>query len=74
MCLAYPGKIKNVKGKTAEVDFGGILKEVNISLIDAKKGDYVIVHAGFAIEVMSEKEGLIGQKMFKLEKNDTGID
>ncbi|TSD02359.1 MAG: [NiFe] hydrogenase metallocenter assembly protein HypC [Parcubacteria group bacterium Athens0714_25] len=65
MCLAYPGKIKNVKGKTAEVDFGGILKEVNISLIDAKRGDYVIVHAGFAIEVMNKEEGIESQKLFK---------
>ncbi len=50
MCLAYPGKIKSIKGDSAQVDFDGIEKEVNISLIKAKKGDYVMVHAGFAIE------------------------
>ncbi len=57
MCLAIPGKIKKIKSKEiAEVDFDGLLKDVNISLVDAKVGDFVIVHAGFAIEKMKEKE------------------
>ena len=51
MCLAFPGKIKKISGQNAMVDFDGIEKEINISLIsDAKKGDHIIVHAGFAIE------------------------
>lgn len=51
MCLAFSGKIKKISGQNAVVDFDGIEKEINISLIaDAKKGDYVMVHAGFAIE------------------------
>ena len=51
MCLAFPGKIKKISGQNATVDFDGIEKEINISLLsDAKKGEYVIVHAGFAIE------------------------
>ncbi|HBI16658.1 MAG: Hydrogenase expression/formation protein [Candidatus Moranbacteria bacterium GW2011_GWF2_34_56] len=51
MCLAFPGKIKNISGQNATVDFDGIEKEINISLLsDIKKGEYVIVHAGFAIE------------------------
>ncbi len=52
MCLAIPGKIISKKGDWAKVDFNGLLKEVNVSLVEAKKGDYVIVHAGFAIEVL----------------------
>lgn len=57
MCLAYPGKIKSVKSEIAVVDFDGVEKEVNISLVsDAEKGDFVIVHAGFAIQVLDEKE------------------
>lgn len=50
MCLSFPGKIKKISGQLATVDFDGIEKEVNISLVQVKKGDYVLVHAGFAIE------------------------
>ena len=56
MCLAIPGKIIEKKGQVALVDFSGIKKEVNVSLVSAKKGEYVIVHAGFAIEIMNKKE------------------
>jgi hydrogenase expression/formation protein HypC len=56
MCLAFPGKIKKITGQNAVVDFDGIEKEINISLLsDAKKGDYIIVHAGFAIEKVSQE-------------------
>jgi hydrogenase expression/formation protein HypC len=51
MCLATPGKIIEVKkGKKALVDFQGLKKEIDISLVKASVGDWVIVHAGFAIE------------------------
>ena len=51
MCLAYPGKIIKINSnQQATADFDGIKKEINISLVDVKKGDFVIVHAGFAIE------------------------
>ena len=59
MCLAIPGKIIEViKDKDhGIVDYGdGTKREVNITLVDVKKGDYVLVHAGFAIEVLNEKE------------------
>ncbi|MEM4703893.1 MAG: HypC/HybG/HupF family hydrogenase formation chaperone [Candidatus Bathyarchaeia archaeon] len=59
MCLAIPAKIVSLKGDKAEVDFGeGVLREVNITLVDAKLGDYVLVHAGYAIQVLDEKEAL----------------
>jgi len=55
MCLAIPGKILKINDQLATVDFSGIQKEVNISLLsDAKKGEFVIVHAGFAIEKIEE--------------------
>jgi hydrogenase expression/formation protein HypC len=57
MCLAIPGKIISIRNQLATVDFNGVKKEVNISLIDVKIGEYVMVHAGFAIEKM-EKEQL----------------
>ncbi len=57
MCLAVPAKVLETSGDKAKVDFGdGITREVNIALVEAKIGDYVIVHAGFAIEVLDEEE------------------
>jgi len=58
VCLAIPGKIKSVNKKTniAVVDFDGIEREVNISLVKIKKGDYVIVHAGFAIQKLGKQD------------------
>lgn len=54
MCLAIPGKIIKINNQLATVDFKGVQKEVNISLVDAKIGEYVMVHAGFAIEKMDD--------------------
>ncbi len=56
MCLAIPAKVIEVLGDTAKVDFGaGTMREVNVSLVEAKIGEYVIVHAGYAIEVLDQK-------------------
>ena len=57
MCLAIPAKVIRIKADKAQVDFGeGVLREVNVSLVDAKVGDYVLVHAGYAIQTVDEKE------------------
>ena len=61
MCLAVPGKIISVTGedlaRQARVDFGGILKEVNLAYVpEAQIGEYVLVHVGFAISVVDEEE------------------
>ncbi|MBW6441047.1 HypC/HybG/HupF family hydrogenase formation chaperone [Patescibacteria group bacterium] len=58
MCLAIPGKIKAVEKKTkvALVDFDGIERIVNVSLVEVKKGDFVIVHAGFAIQKLTSQD------------------
>ena len=59
MCLAIPARVMSVKGDKAQVDFGeGVLREVNISLVDPEVGDYVLVHAGYAIQKMDEKDAL----------------
>ncbi len=59
MCLAIPGKVVSVEQDKAKVDFGeGVLREVNITLVNASVGDYVLVHAGYAIEVLDEKDAL----------------
>ncbi len=48
-----------LSGEKAQVDFGqGVLRDVNVSLVEAKLGDYVLVHAGYAIQVLEEKEAL----------------
>ena len=59
MCLAIPAKILSLEGTKAQVDFGqGVLREVNVSLVDAEVGMYVLVHAGYAIQLLEEKEAL----------------
>ena len=64
MCLAYPGKIESIKGDKAVVNFSGIKKEANISFVKAKKGDYVIVHAGFAIQKMGKEDAMDAINIF----------
>lgn len=56
MCLAMPAKILSRKGDEAEVDFGGAIRKTNVSMVDAKVGEYVIIHAGFAIQKVDEEE------------------
>ena len=57
MCLAIPGVVKEIRGSVAVVDYGGVRKEADISLLsDVKVGDYVIVHVGYAITKLSERE------------------
>ena len=59
MCLAIPGKIVSLdkKKEHASIDYGdGTKRKANVSLVDVKIGDYVLVHAGFAIQVLDEKE------------------
>jgi len=59
MCLAIPAKVVSVKEDKARVDFGeGVLREVSVTLVNAKVGDYVLVHAGYAIQVLDEKEAI----------------
>ncbi|MEM5774410.1 MAG: HypC/HybG/HupF family hydrogenase formation chaperone [Anaerolineaceae bacterium] len=61
MCLGVPGKITEIlEGpglKMCKVDFGGVVRDVCIeALPEAGVGDYVIVHAGFALNLLSEEE------------------
>ena len=59
MCLAIPAKVVSFNADRARVDFGeGVLREVNVSLVSVKVGDYVLVHAGYAIQVLDEREAL----------------
>lgn len=71
MCLAVPGKVVSLKGDgTGLVDYMGTTVLANLSLLsDIKEGDWVIVHAGFAISRLDQKEARRTLKLFKeLEK------
>ena len=68
MCLAIPGKIIEIDSEKnhAIVDYGdGTKRKANISLVDVRKGDYVLVHAGFAIEVLDEEEAKKTLELFR---------
>ena len=56
MCLAVPGKIVKIEGDVGDIDFGGVIRKANITMVEAKVGDWAIVHAGFAIELLDEEE------------------
>lgn len=62
MCLAVPGRILSMSGddplmRVGRVDFGGIVKEINLAYVpEARTGDYVLVHVGFAITVIDDAE------------------
>ena len=56
MCLAIPAEVKEIRGDIAKVDFGsGVQTEVNVSLVNVKVGEYVLVHVGYAIQVIDKE-------------------
>jgi hydrogenase expression/formation protein HypC len=58
MCLAIPARIISIKDHLATVDVDGVLRRADLTLVEnARIGDYVIMHAGFAIDVMDERAG-----------------
>lgn len=72
MCLAIPAQILEITRDRAIADFGGVKREIMVSLLESVKvGDYVIVHTGFAIETLDEQEALETLKVWKelLEKS-----
>lgn len=54
MCIAIPGRVLSIDGQRAEVDFRGNTVSVNIGIVEPRVDDYVLVHAGCAIEVMNK--------------------
>lgn len=66
MCLAIPSKITKIENQVATVDVEGVRRKVSLLLLeDAQVGDYVIVHAGFAIHKIDEAEALESLKLLK---------
>jgi hydrogenase expression/formation protein HypC len=74
MCLAVPAEIKSIEGHSATVDYGGVSRKANISLVEAKVGDYVIVHAGYAIQVLDKEEAEKTLEIFRemLDQENAG--
>jgi hydrogenase expression/formation protein HypC len=59
MCLAVPLRIVKINGKEAEAEIEGVRRKIRVDFIkDPMPGEYVIVHAGFAIEKLEEKQAL----------------
>ncbi|MCH5320521.1 MAG: HypC/HybG/HupF family hydrogenase formation chaperone [Eubacterium sp.] len=56
MCVAAPGKVIEINGSTAVIDFGGNKINANKGIVDVKIGDYALVHAGLIIQVIPEDE------------------
>jgi len=65
MCLAVPGKVISIEGKEAVVDFLGTRRTVRVDLVEARVGDHVIVHVGYAIDVLDEESAAETLALFR---------
>ena len=66
MCLAVPVKVVSIDGNEAEVEIGGLTRRVSIILTpEVKVGDYVLLHTGYAINVVDEAEAQETLKLFE---------
>ena len=66
MCLSIPGKVIKINNEIAEVSVGGAIVNVGMQMLDnVVEGDYVLVHAGFALQKIDEKEALETLQLFR---------
>jgi hydrogenase expression/formation protein HypC len=66
MCLAIPAQIQSINGIEAEVDVGGVSRTIGLWLLpEAEVGDYVYIHAGYAISVVDEAEALESLRLLR---------
>ncbi len=66
MCLAVPARITEIVGNKAKVDMAGVVREASVMMLpNARVGDYVIIHAGYALEKLDEEEALRTLELFK---------
>jgi hydrogenase expression/formation protein HypC len=66
MCLAVPALIKHIEGKEAEAEIGGITRRISLWLTpEARVGDYVLLHTGYAISVLDEEEAKETLRLFE---------
>jgi hydrogenase expression/formation protein HypC len=81
MCLGIPGKITEIWGddimRAGRVDFGGVAREVSLAYVpEAQVGDYVIVHVGFALNILDEEEAQETWRLLKeigLVEDELGV-
>jgi hydrogenase expression/formation protein HypC len=72
MCLAVPVKVVSIEGNEAEVEIGGVRRRVSIVLTpEARVGDYVLLHTGYAINVVNEAEA---QETLKILEEMASLD
>lgn len=66
MCLAVPTRILEVEGLQADAEIGGVRRRISVALTpEVRPGDYVLVHAGFAISILDEDEARESLALFK---------
>ncbi|MDD2603468.1 MAG: HypC/HybG/HupF family hydrogenase formation chaperone [Desulfobacterales bacterium] len=66
MCLAIPSRITKIENQMAVIDVDGVRREASLLLLeDARVGDYVIVHAGFAIQTIDEQTALESLRLLR---------
>ena len=66
MCLAVPLKLISLDGQSGMGEFDGVRRKVQLTFVpQAKVGDYVIVHAGFAMEIMDEEQAELDREAFR---------
>ena len=67
MCLAVPMEVKSIEGDVAQVEIGGVSRQIRLDLIEDKPqlGEFVIVHAGFAIRRLDREDALETIKLFQ---------
>jgi len=66
MCLAIPALIKSIEDKEAEAEIGGVTRRISLWLTpEAKVGDYVLVHTGYAINILDQEEAEETLKLFR---------
>ncbi len=66
MCVAIPARVKSIDGLTADVEVGGVSRRISVQLTpEVRKDDYVLVHAGFSIQVVDEEEARETLKLFE---------
>ena len=66
MCVAIPARVKSIDGLIADVEVGGVCRRISVQLTpEVQKDNYVLVHAGFSIQVLDEKEARETLKLFE---------
>jgi len=74
MCLAIPAKIVAISGVIANVDVGGVRKDISLALVDdVAEGDYVIVHVGYALNRLDPEEASLTLQQFREVAAKVGI-